>query len=205
MRIVIFGASGRTGRHLVRQALERGHFVTAFVRNPAKMDVSHENLSIFKGNVLHPEEVDAAVRGKDAVLSALGLTRGSPKTICADGIRNIISAMKKHGVKHLVVESAYGAGNTRSKGFYARVLWLIIKDRIKDKEEMEREIEGSGLEWVIARPVALTDGERTASYRAGADLKLSFSPRVSRADVADFMLSQLVSVEFVHGMPTVSF
>ena len=205
MRIVIFGASGRTGRHLVKQALDRGHAVTAFARNPAKIGVSHENLSIFKGDVLHPGEVDAAVRGQDAVLSALGLTKGSPKTICADGIRNIIATMKRHGVKRLIAESAYGAGNTRNKGFYARVLWLIIKDRIKDKEEMEREIERSGLEWVIARPVALTDGERTGSYRAGTDLKLSFFPKVSRADVADFMLSQLVSGELVHGMPTVSF
>ncbi|MDA8089486.1 MAG: SDR family oxidoreductase [Nitrospiraceae bacterium] len=204
MKIVIFGASGRTGRHLVRQALDRGHAVTAFVRNPAKMDVSHENLSIFKGNVLHLGEVDAAVKEQDAVLSALGFTKGTPKTICADGLRNIIAAMKKHGVKRLIVESAYGAGNTRNKGFYARVLWLIIKDRILDKEEMEREIEGSGLEWVIARPVALTEGEKTGSYRAGLDLKLGFFPRVSRADVADFMLSQLDDDKFVREMPTVS-
>lgn len=135
--------------------------MTAFVRNPAKMDVSHENLSIFKGDILHTEEVDAAVTWQDAVLSALGLTKGSPKTICADGVKNIIAAMKKHGVKRLIVESAYGVGNTRNKVFYARVLWLIIKDRIKDKEAMEREIQGSGLEWVIARPVALTDGQKT--------------------------------------------
>ncbi|MDA8327249.1 MAG: SDR family oxidoreductase [Nitrospiraceae bacterium] len=108
------------------------------------------------------------------------------------------------GGKRLLVESAYGAGSTRNKGFYARVLWLIVKDRIKDKEEMEREIKGSGLEWVIARPVALTDGEKTGSYRAGPDFKLGFFPRVSRADVADFMLSQLESDKFVHGMPTVS-
>ena len=204
MRIVIFGASGRTGRHLVRQALDRGHAVTAFVRNPAKIGISHKNLSLYKGDVFHPGEVEAAIKGHDAVLSALGFTKGSPKTICADGIRNIMTAMKKNGVKRLVVESAYGAGSTRNKDFYARVLWLIIKDRIKDKEEMEREIERGGLEWVIARPVALTDGERSGSYRAGADLKLSFFPRVSRADVADFMLSQLESGEFVHGMPTVS-
>ena len=168
------------------------------------MDVSHENLSIFKGDVLHTEEVDAAVTWQDAVLSALGLTKGSPKTICADGVKNIIAAMKKHGVKRLIVESAYGVGNTRNKVFYARVLWLIIKDRIKDKEAMEREIEGSGLEWVIARPVALTDGQKTGLYRAGLDLKLSFFPRVSRADVADFMLSQLESGKFLHEMPIVS-
>ncbi|MDA8324756.1 MAG: SDR family oxidoreductase, partial [Nitrospiraceae bacterium] len=115
------------------------------------------------------------------------------------------AVMKKYGVKRLIVESAYGAGNTRNKGFYARVLWLVIRDRIKDKEAMEREIEGSGLEWVLARPVALTEGEKTGSYRAGPDLKLGFFPKVSRADVADFMLSQLKSVKFVHGMPTVSF
>nr|MDA8171876.1 NAD(P)H-binding protein [Nitrospiraceae bacterium] len=185
-------------------ALDRGYAVTAFVRNQAKMDVSHKNLSIFQGDVLHPEEVDAAVKEQDAVLSALGLTKGSPKTICADGIRNIIAAMKKYEVKRLVVESACGVGNTRNKGFYARVLWLIIRDRIKDKEEMEREIEESGLEWVIARPVALTNGEKTGSYRAGPDLKLGFFPRVSRADVADFMLSRLESDKFVHEMPTVS-
>ncbi|MDA8388367.1 MAG: SDR family oxidoreductase [Nitrospiraceae bacterium] len=204
MKIVIFGASGRTGRHLVRQALDRGHAVTAFVRDPAKPGISHGNLSLFKGDALHPGEVEAAVKGREAVLSALGFSKGSPQTICADGIRHIISAMEKHGVKRLIAESAYGAGNTRKKGFYARLLWLLIKDRMRDKEEMERQIEGSGLAWVIARPVALTDGEKAGPYRAGPGLKPGLFPTVSRAGVADFMLSQLESDRFIHEMPTVS-
>jgi uncharacterized protein YbjT (DUF2867 family) len=189
MKIVIFGASGRTGGHLVRQGLDRGHAATSFMRNPAKMAVTHENLFIFKGDALNPRDVDDAVKGHDAVLSALGFTKGSPRMICTDATKNIISAMKKHGVKRLIAESAYGAGDTRNKGFYARLLWLIIRDRIRDKEEMERAIEGSGLEWVIARPVALTNNDKTGTYRAGPHLKLDFFPRVSRSDVADFMLN----------------
>lgn len=203
MEIIVFGASGRTGKHLVRQGLERGHSVTAFVRDPAKIGITHENLKVFKGDVLNPADVSPAMMDKDAVLAALGFSKGSPETICADGTKNMIAAMTKYGVKRLVVESAYGAGDTRNRDFYARAL-LIIRSRIIDKEEMEKAIEASGLDWVIARPVALTDGGKTGHYRAGMDLNLNFFPRVSRADVADFMLNQIEDDRFLHKMPVVS-
>ncbi|MEJ2182393.1 MAG: SDR family oxidoreductase [Nitrospirota bacterium] len=204
MNIAVFGASGRTGRHLLKQGLERGHAVTAFVRNPARLRIAHDNLSVVQGDVLHPAEVEAAVKGRDAVLSALGLSKGSPKTICADGTGNIISAMKRHGVKRLVVQSAFGAGETRKRGLYARLLWILIAPRMKDKEAMEAAVRESGLQWVIVRPVRLTDGPETGSYRTGTRLKPGPFPKVSRADVADFMLRQMQSDEFLRQAPTIT-
>ncbi|MEX0601722.1 MAG: NAD(P)H-binding protein [Bacteroidota bacterium] len=100
MKILIIGASGGTGRELVRQALEQGHEVTAFVRNPSRMPLRHERLSIATGNILEPESVRKAVREKDAVLSALGHKRWFIKTsILSEGTHNVIDAMKAHGVR----------------------------------------------------------------------------------------------------------
>lgn len=205
MKIVIFGASGKTGRWLVVQALDQGHDVTAFVRNPAAFRITNQKFSKVQGDVMNPEQVGTAISGKEAVLSAIGFSRKSPKTVCADGTRNMIAAMQKHGVRRLICESAYGVGDTRNRGFYARFLSLIIQSRLADKEKMEAAVRQSGLDWVIARPTALTDGSKTGGYRAGSNLQLGFWPMISRADVANFMLKQITDTTFLRQSPTVSY
>jgi putative NADH-flavin reductase len=204
MKIVIFGATGGTGKALVGQALAQGHEVTALVRNPTKLTTKHKKLSIVQGDVFHPEQAEKAIAGNDAVLSALGVSRGAQPTVCSEGTRNIISAMKKHGVKRLVIESAYGAGDTR-KGFYGRLLWIIIRARIADKERMEQLTQNSNLDWVIVRPVALTNGPRTGKYRVGSDLPVSLWPTISRADTADWMLTQATDNTYVHKILTIAY
>jgi putative NADH-flavin reductase len=204
MRIVIFGGSGRTGIELVNQALSRNHNVVAFVRNPAKFPIHHKNLSVFEGNVLNKDHVENAIKGCDGVLFAVGVKPWKEKPICTEGIKNVITAMHKYNVRRLVVESAYGVKETR-KGIYGRLLWVIIKDIMKDKETMENVVAESQLEWLIARPTILTKGTKTGKYRIGHDLHLGILPKISRADVADFMLKQLQDNTYIHQTPAISY
>ncbi len=204
MRTVVFGASGRTGVELVNQALDQDHNVVAFVRNPAKFQIHHKKLSVAEGNVLNKEQVENAVNGCDGVLFAVGTKPWKEKPICTEGIKHVIAAMRKHNVRRLVAESAYGVKETR-KGFYGRLLWIGIKDIMKDKETMEDAITASQLDWVIVRPTILTQGAKTGKYREGQDLRVSILPRISRADVADFMLKQLQDDTYLHQAPTISY
>jgi putative NADH-flavin reductase len=203
MRIAVFGATGGTGRALVEQGLSNGHNVTAFVRNPQKLSIMHERLSFVKGDVLNPEDVERAVRDQDAVLSVLGPTKHSPANICSAGTKNIMHAMKKHGVRRLIVQSAFGAGDTRKKGLYARLLSMVIPSFMNDKDVMEKAVKESGVEWIIVRPAALTNGPKRGTYRVPDTMP--FIPMISRADVADFILHQLESDEYLHATPAVAY
>jgi putative NADH-flavin reductase len=202
-KIVIFGATGGTGRQLVTQALEQDFEVTAFVRNPARLDVSHPKLSIEQGDVLTPKDVDKAIQGQEAVLSALGVKPGR-KPVCTQGIINILDAMNKHHLSRLVVESAYGARDSK-RGFYARLLWVFLKSVMKDKDEMEEVIEKSNLEWIVVRPSILTNGPLTGTYRKGHGLTVKGLPRISRADVADCMLKLIKDDNHINQFLTISY
>ena len=188
----------------MNQALGKGHNVVAFVRNPAKFQIHHKNLSVVEGDVLNKGQVENAVNGCDGVLFAVGVKPWKEKPICTEGIKNVIAAMQKHNVRRLVAESAYGIKETR-KGFYGRLLWIGIKKIMKDKETMEDAIDASQLDWVIVRPTILTQGPKTGKYRVGQDLRVGILPKISRADVADFMLKQLEETRYLHQSPTISY
>ncbi len=196
MRILIIGATGGTGRELVRQAIERGHHVTAFVRSPSNFKIQHERLGVLQGNVLDRASVEAAVEGQDAVLSALGHKRWLiPSSILSEGTRNILDAMTRHGVRRLVCETSLGVGNSRGRlGLYYSlfVIPFIVFFYFRDKKKQEDLIRGSSLDWVIVRPGRLTNGVKRGKYRHGPAIGNYFwTVSVSRADVADFMLRQL--------------
>ena len=208
MNLLIIGATGGTGRALVEQALAQGHTVTAFVRNPEKVKTSHERLSIARGDVLDPESVESAVRGKDAVLSALGHKRWFIKTsILSDGTKNVIAAMEKHGVKRFVCETTLGIGDRRGRlGLYYTLFVgiFIVYFYFRDKERQEELIKTSKLDWIIVRPGRLTNGRKRGSCRHGLNLgSLIFTLSISRADVADFMLKQLTDNSYLRKTPVV--
>jgi putative NADH-flavin reductase len=195
MKLLIFGATGGTGREVVAQALDQGHHVSAFARNPAAITTKHDHLKVAHGDILDYPSVAAAVPGQDAVLSALGVRKLRKNTVLSDGTKNLIRAMERHGVRRLVCESSLGVGDSRGQlGWVVNLLIipLFLRNVFRDKEVQEQYIKQSGLDWVIVRPGALTAGPRTGVYRSG------FSPtdqtirgKISRADVADFMLKQL--------------
>lgn len=206
MKLCIFGSTGGSGRELVKQALEQGYEVVAFARSPEKVsDISHKNLKVVKGDARNLDDVRAAISGCDAVLSALGSRVG--KLVCEAGTANIVAAMSEKKVKRLIVESAYGAGEPRG-GVYATVLRLLIKSRIVDKERMEALLENSNLDWTVVRPSILTNGKKTGSYQYSPQLRFlgvpGVFPKISRADVADFMLRQLKSRAYVQKAVNIS-
>ena len=201
-KVVIFGATGGTGKQLVSQALELGYQVTAFVRDPDKLEIKDENLIVITGDVLKKTDVDKAVTAQDAVFSALGVRPGN-QPICTRGIKTIIASMKKKKVNRLIVVSAYGVRDTK-QNFYPKLLWLLLKSLMQDKEDMEEALESSHLNWTAVRPTILTSGPQTSSYQPGKDLNVGFMPKISRADVADFMLNAFRDNSHINEFPTIT-
>ena len=205
-RVLIVGATGGTGRQLVTQALERGYAVTALVRNPSRLQVEHPQLRVIQGDVLDYASVEVAMRGQDAVLSALGHKRFFyPTRILSEGTRNILRAMETHGVARFVCATSLGIGDSGGRmGVYYTlfVIPVILPFYFWDKTRQERIIAGSNVEWVIVRPGMLTNGDKRGSYRHGPDVgSFLATVRISRADVADFMLNQLASDAYLRAAP----
>jgi putative NADH-flavin reductase len=205
MNVLIIGATGRTGREIVRQALGQGHVVTAFARNPSDITLQHDHLKIVPGDVLDRGSVEAAVGGQQVVLSALGARTHGRTTVLSEGTKNVLRAMEQQGVRRFVCESSLGVGDSRGQLgplFDWIVLPLWLRHVYRDKEVQERDIKQSNLDWVIVRPALLTNGLRTGIYQVGLTFNRSaIVPRISRADVADFMLKQLTDDTYVRQAP----
>jgi putative NADH-flavin reductase len=209
MKLIIFGSTGSTGRQVVTQALEQGHDVTAFARSPEKLDQKHEKLQVIKGDVLDLDSVERAIHGQDVVLCTLGMPPTDRSNLRAKGTKNIIRAMEKTGVNRLVCQSSHGVGDSRDTlPFLMKYLIvpLMLRRAFADHEIQENYIKESQLDWIIVRPVALTDGEHTGSYQHGysSDNK-TVTNKISRADTADFMLKQLADNNYLHKTPSISY
>lgn len=201
-RILIVGATGGTGRRLVAQALERGFWVTALVRNPSKLRMEHQHLTVVQGDVLDAVSIDTAMRGQEAVLSALGHKRYFyPTRIQSDGTKNILRAMESHGVRRFVCMTSLGIGDSAGRlgliyTFF--VIPVILPFYFWDKARQERAIAASGVDWTIVRPGALTNGRKRGRVRQGARLgNFIWTVNAPRADVAEFMIDQLTSSAYL--------
>lgn len=209
MKLLVFGATGKVGRHLVEQALEQGHDVTAFARNPERLGPPRDKLRLAKGDVLDAEAVTAAMGGQDGVLCALGMPLSNKEGLRAKGTANIIGAMEAVGVRRLVCLSALGAGDSAQllPFRYKYILVpLLMRHLYADHELQETHVRNSGLDWVIARPANFVDGERTGAYRHGftaADAAPTL--KISKADVADFMLKQVNDDTYLRRTPALSY
>ena len=208
MKLAIFGATGRTGKPLVEQALAQGHEIRALARDPSKLEVSQEKLLVIHGDVLNAADVAETLAGCDAVLSVLGQTKGSPKDLQTVATRHIVAGMKTHGVTRVI--SLTGAGvrdpNDRPKlvdRVFGLLLATVARSVIQDADAHAEVLRQSGLEWTLVRGPRLTEGPRTGSYKVGYVGKDS-GTQASRADVADFMLRQLEDDTWVRKAPMVS-
>jgi putative NADH-flavin reductase len=202
IRLLIIGATGGTGQQLVRQALEVGHEVTAFVRTPAKLQIEHANLRVIKGDVLDYPSVESAMQKQNAVVCALGHQRWFyPNRILSEGTRNILRAMKACRVPRLVCESSLGLGNSAGRlGLLGTFVFvpLVLPFIFADKIRQEKLIEQSDADWVIVRPARLTNAAARGKYRHGRNVgNFILTRRISRADVADFMLKQLTDDSYI--------
>ncbi|GCE23356.1 NAD(P)-dependent oxidoreductase [Dictyobacter kobayashii] len=211
MKLVIFGASGRTGRALVEQALEAGHDVTAAVRNPANFPIQHERLQVVKADILDPASVEAAVQGKNAVLSTVGPRKRTlfgaykPEGLYSQGIKNILQAMQKNGIRRLVCVTAAAADdNYTPPGLYGSVIIpLFMRKLLADMKLMQREISKTNLDWIVVRPARLSDYPRTDEYR----ISLRPTPKdlaTRRTDLAAFMLKELTDTQYLRKLPVIA-
>jgi len=208
MRIVIFGATGQTGRLVTNQAVSAGHDVTAFVRDPGRPNVPGGSVRVVQGNVLDAALVDRAVAGREAVLVALATaTRGQPPVL-PEGIRHILDSMEKHGVRRIVVLSAAGALHEPAGSVVGslglRLARAYLPGVYREHRAMLEELRTRNLDWIAVRPVILTNGPRTGRYRVVVEGIPRWGFRISRADVADFMIRQVTSDEFVRKLPAVA-
>lgn len=204
MKLVIFGASGATGRQITVQALDAGHAVTAFVRSPAKLGNLSARVRVAVGDVTDRVAVEKASDGQDAAIVALGATnpfRRMPSLTI--GMHNILMALEAANVARLVYLSADTADRRRLNILRRHVIVpLFLAATAADHELDEAMIRQSRLGWIIARPPMLTNGALTGRYCAGENLRAQMLiPRISRADVAAFMLDQLEDDQFLGQAP----
>lgn len=207
MKIIIFGATGTIGKKLLEQSLNLGHEVTAFVRDSSKIETKNSTLKVIVGNVLDLAAVEKAVVGHSAVLCALGA--GRKGIVRAAGTANIIKAMEKAGISRIICQSSLGVGDSWDtlNFFWKHIMFgMLLKEAFKDHQTQEMYIKQSNLDWTIIRPGAFTDGQLTGNYKhgfTGNDKRTQL--KISRSDVADFMLKQLTDNRYLKKTPGLSY
>jgi nucleoside-diphosphate-sugar epimerase len=208
MKIALFGASGKTGQHLLRLALEAGHEVTALVRTPAKISLTHPNLRLVQGDLQDRLKVEQALQGAAAVLSTLGPSHNRPTFEISQGTHTLLAAMQACGVRRLVISAGAGVRDPNdTPGLFDRLIQRLIKLASRNVyEDMLRTVElvrASDRDWTVVRVPMLTDDPPKGSLVVTWVGK-GMRPRLSRADLAGFMLQQLDSDEHLRQAPAIS-
>ncbi len=205
MNVLVIGAAGKTSKAVTEQAVAGGHQVTAFVHTAEEYKAP--DVRVVEGDATDSAQVNAAVLGQDAVLDTIGgKTPYKATTLETSAAAAIIASMQRNGVRRLVVTSMLGVGESAANApFYERLLVsTFLRGADKDKSAMEAAVEGSGLDWVILRPAILGDDPATGNVQVfgiGTDEK---AHKITRADLASFMLAQLSSNEYLHQAVTIA-
>ena len=208
MNLLILGPTGGTGQQLVKQALEQNHNVTALARTPEKLIIKHARLTVIEGDVLDEPLLNNILKDKDAILSALGVT----KTLRAHGlvtkaVESLVKLMNIHSVRRLILVSAFGVGESfeQANPIQKFIFRVPLGSRYKDKTASEEILKKSDLDWTVIYPVLLTNGPHTRHYRVGEKMEMKGMPTISRADVADFALRELNDNRFVRRFPIIMY
>lgn len=206
MKIVVFGGTGSIGRLVVEQAIEQGHEVTVFTRDRAAIGQDNPRLQVEQGDVFDARAIAPVVAGHDAVVVTLG--GGRKGGVRAKGTAAIIEAMQQTGVRRLIVQSTLGVGDSRENLDFVwkhLMFGLLLRGAYADHVEQEHQTRRSGLDWTIVRPGAFTDGPRTGSYRSGFGPRQTTALKISRADVADFVVEQLTDDTWLRQAPALAY
>ncbi|KAG4069349.1 hypothetical protein HA402_012202 [Bradysia odoriphaga] len=200
-KLIVFGATGGSGKEVVRQALDRGYEVTAVVRQPSLFNMQHTRLAIIQGDVLQPSTFEKNMQGMDAVISCLGVGRSrKPTSLYSAGTEHIISDMNTAGVPRFICISAGALYVNRQMGFFIRLLTRVVlqpllREMYADMRLMEAAVEDSNVHWTIVRPPMLTDKPFTGVYRTAMNDHIKSPFSIGRADLADFMLNIIGDTE----------
>ncbi len=209
MKLAVLGASRGVGLALSRMALARGHEVTAVARNPDVIPLARAKLRVVSGDIRNRAAMEAAIAGHDAVCVCIGVSPTfRPVDVFSQGIMNVLAAMQKTPNMKIVSVTGIGAGDSRGHGgfIYDRIVQpLLLKTIYDDKDRHEALLKESGVDWLIVRPSMLTNGPDTRRYRVVTDLTGVTAATISRADVADFILKQLVHPTYFKQTPLLTY
>ncbi len=204
-KIALFGATGQTGQKFLEAALAQGYEVKALVRNLAKVKVSDPKLTIIEGDVLDQAAVNRAIAGTDVVVSLFGHVKGSPEWLQTNGTKNLVAAMQQSGVGRIISLSGGGLPfPAKDQPKFAETIMKIAVPKVLNDAIAHAEVlQKSGQKWVIVRGPRLTNDARRGSYRVGW-VGVNASTKISRADLADFILTQVEDESYNFQMPFVS-
>lgn len=198
VKIIVFGANGKTGRLVVQKTLEDGHEVTAFVRDPATLTIQHDNLHIMKGQATDKRAVSDAIKGKELVISCLGSDKGLKKTtVLHEMTSNIVAAMTEHHVARIIYMASAGIDN-EIPGIIGKITTMLLGNVLKDHHNAVAEIKKHSLTYTIVRPLSLTDNPYTGKYREAKTGIPEKGRSISRADVADFIIRAITDEQYLN-------
>jgi len=207
MKVAIFGGTGKTGQHLVQHALGLGHEVVMLARTPSNFTIQHPKLTVLQGDILDAACVEATVQGVDAVISVLGPRSNKPEFIISKGTDHILIAMKRHNVRRIIISAGAGVRDPQDKPkfidhFFGLLLNLLSKNAVEDMKQVVAKVRNSDRDWSIIRVPMLTDQPAQGTLKVGyvGDI----TTRLSRADMAAFMLKQLDDDTYLREAPAIS-
>ena len=208
MNILVIGASRGIGKCLVELAVIRNINVSTLVRNKQKLNIRHKNLKIIEGDILDRRSVEQSMDSIDSVCITIGIgPTFKPVTVFSEGTRNVVEVMKANNIKSLICVTGIGAGNSKNHGgfLYDKIINpLLLKTIYEDKDRQERIVMDTDLDWVVLRPGFLTNGPLTGRYKIFTDLNGVIAGKISRFDVADFILKEFENRKYIHQTPLIT-
>ncbi|MFF2484235.1 NAD(P)-dependent oxidoreductase [Paenibacillus sp. NPDC058071] len=192
MKLIVFGASVGIGRQVVRQALDAGHQVTAYVREPERLSIRHPKLTVVVNDALYLGYVKQAIAGQDAVIHCISSGGTESTTLMSETMYNIIEGMREHGVDRIAYAASAGI-NGEWPGISGKLLQYKLRHVLEDHRRACELLADSGLRWTIARPMSLTDEPWTGIYRQTESGVPRGGKQISCADVAHFLLQSVAS------------
>lgn len=195
MKLLIIGGSRGIGKALLESSVRRGIDVSVLARFPEKIVMDDSKAKILKGDVLNRDDLTSAIKGQDVVCSCIGVPiTFKPVSLFSRAAANIVEVMEEKSDQKFIAISGIGAGDSKGHGgfLYDKIFKpLFLSTIYQDKDREEEIIEASKLNWLIVRPAGLTNGPQTGRYRVIEDLEGIVAKRISRMDVADFILNQI--------------
>jgi putative NADH-flavin reductase len=209
MNLLILGASRGIGAQLLQQSLHAGHVITAVARHVQDLASQPDRLRTVSGDILDAGMIREAMAGQEAVCLTIGVgVTIKPVTVFSQGTKNVLAAMAEHGVRRLICITGIGAGDSKGHGgfLYDRIFRpLLLKTIYEDKDRQEALIKASGTDWTIVRPGFLTNGPLTGNYRVLTDVSGVTAGKISRADVAHFLLAELSANRYLGQTPLLTY
>lgn len=216
MKILLLGATGRTGKYVVDEALQQGYELKCLVRDRKKIESSHERLELFEGSLEKTSDLERAIKNCEAIINVLNVSRNSdfpwsklrtPPTFLSDVMKNLIDVAKKHNIKRVIVCSAWGAAETKNDlpGWFR---WLIDNSNVgyayRDHERQEKLVMESNLLWTIVRPAGLTNFKRSQQIIESYNNNPKPGMTINRISLAKYLVDAIPNERLVYKVPVIS-